>query len=114
MKSMKVDAVELQGSIDTIDNMIDSFDDVELSLFSKVMSLKDIWNDGYTSSFYESMENEKHDFDVMIQDLESFNNVYKLVHKRVSKYGDRIQADLNYSHNISIRHNSCNQKFYNK
>ena len=63
MKSVKVDAVELQGSIDTLDKMIDSFNDAELSLFSKVMSLKDIWNDGYTSSFYESMENEKHEFD---------------------------------------------------
>ena len=112
MRSVKLDNTELNGSIGVIDNLIDSFDEIELSMYTKVMGLKDIWNDGYTSSFYEAIENEKNNFDVLIQDLRKFNNIYKFIYKKSTKYGDRIQVDYTNAHNIHSKYNSCNQKFY--
>jgi len=112
VKSVKVDATELQTSINKLENMINSFEEIELTLFSKVISLKDIWNDGYSVSFYEAMENEKHEFDVLAEDLKRFKDTYDYIYNIVSKYGNKLQADFTAAHNIATRHNSCNQKFY--
>ena len=112
MRSVKVDAIKLQDSIMKIQNLINSFEENELVLFSKIMSLKDIWNDGYSISFYEAIDNEKHEFDVLLEDLKTFNNTYEYIYKIISKYGNSLQADFNASHNVLSKYNSCNQKFY--
>ena len=112
MKSVKVNATELLDSIERLDDLINSFEDIELSLNSKVLSLKDIWNDGNTLSFYESVEKEKQDFNILIQDLRKFKNIYNYVYRIISKYGNKIQVDFNHSNTTLSKYNSCNQKLY--
>ena len=58
MKSVKVDTVSLSDTINSLEKEIVNFEDNELNLFSKILSLKNIWNDGYSTSFYEKMEEE--------------------------------------------------------
>ena len=111
MKSVIVDATELQGSINSLQSFVNTFGDIELSLFSKVMYLRNIWNDGYTTSFYESIENEKHQIDVLIQDLKNFTNVYNYIFKVINKYGKKIKVDFSNLSDFSSTYNSCNQKF---
>lgn len=111
MKSVKVDTVSLSDTINSLEHEIVNFEDNELNLFSKILSLKNIWNDGYSTSFYEKIEEEKRLVTLLIQDLRNFNNIYLNVCNNTSKYGKKLQVDFNSLSGVLSNYNSCKQYF---
>ena len=111
MKSVKIDVISLNDNIRLLEKEITNLEDNELNLFSKIMALKNIWNDGYSTSFYEKVEEEKRTFDLIIQDLNTFKNIYNYVYNISNKFGKKIQVDFNYLSNVTSHYNSCKQYF---
>lgn len=111
MKRVIIDVLNLKDNIRLLEKEVTNLEDHELNLFSKIMSLKNIWNDGYSTSFYEEISEEKESFNFIIQNLNCFKNIYNYVYNTSSKFGKKIELDFNYLRNVISQYNSCRQYF---
>ena len=108
---MKVDVVSLGNNIGVLNSHIISLEDNELNLYYKILSLKDIWNDGYTTAFFEAIEKEKRNTLALIRDLRKLSMIYRSVYNSLSRYGNKINVNFDYSNTIKSKYNSINQSF---
>ena len=108
---MKIDVISLGDNLKTFSDLITRLEENELNFIFKVMSLKDIWNDGYTTSFFESMQFEDEAYKLLINDLKEFKDMYEYIYEKAFNYGKNIEVNFSNANRLSSQFNSCNQMF---
>lgn len=111
MINVRVDNVQLSENIKQLNNKISEFEENESSINLRILSLKDIWNDGNTISFFESMLKERNSILLLIRNLRQFCSLYNYVYSRLTRYGKKIIVDFDYVNSVNSIFNTNKQQF---
>ncbi len=81
---MKIDLTKLKDIVLNFNNDINILEDFKLKYYSTFNTIKDIWKDGYTENFFLYIEQEKKEFDLLINDIRDYIDCFNYLYQKCS------------------------------
>lgn len=104
---LEVNVVGLKSEINTLNSLINEYEEILLNLFNQLKESCINWQDGYSLQFEDKIAQEKQEANLILQNLKTKKNVYNYIYDKYQELGNNIKCNLNNKNKVlnSIENN---------
>jgi hypothetical protein len=85
----------LNNTLNKVNKLINDLEETELNINNEYIALSNIWRDGHSTLFFNSIDEDYQKIKLLLDDLEEFNQCYQYLYNKTSVYGNKIYFNYN-------------------
>ena len=97
---MLINVNELNHSLTTLNQLLDDYNKTFLIMYNNLSSIPFLWNDTNSKKFLMTVDTDKKNINKLINDLNSYRDIYSYIKESYGKLGNIIYYELEYKNSI--------------
>lgn len=89
-----VDTIELKNYIDSLNSLIEEYEEIKLNLFNQLNNSFMNWQDGNSLVFESKIFEEKQEASLILTSLKNKKDVFSLIYNKYVEIGKQIKCNL--------------------